>query len=73
MVLIWLTFALSYDNSEMYLCTRIYFLYKNKNIVSKRDSFVKCSIELFQTFVHILHLIKPFMFIITWYIWKHEK
>lgn len=38
-----------------YLCTKIYFVYKmQKKLFSKRDSSVKCSIELFAMFVHIL-------------------
>lgn len=45
-------FALIYYNSEIYLCTKISFVCKNENtFVSKRDSYVKCSIESFEMFV----------------------
>lgn len=48
------SFALIYNNSNIYLCAKIYFVYKIKNIVSKRDSPVKCSIDLLKMFIYVL-------------------
>lgn len=55
----------------MFLCAKVYFVCKNKKVVSKRDSIVKCSIELLETFCIYSAIILLLMY--YYLVLKHEK